>query len=139
MTNQIGDVISITDAQGNEIVQYDYNPWGKCNFLEPMIADEKFANDIANINPIRYRGYYLDSETGYYYLQSRYYGPDICRFINADGLNLVDLNSYNGQNLFVYCNNNAVNYSDLTGKAASRSYEIIVYYYKHNMQVLSTT
>lgn len=52
----MGDVISITDAQGNEIVQYDYDPWGKCNFLEPMIADEKFANDIANINPIRYRG-----------------------------------------------------------------------------------
>ena len=117
LTNQMGDVISITDAQGNEIVQYDYDPWGKCNFLEPMIADKKFANDIANINPIRYRGYYLDSETGYYYLQSRYYDPDICRFINADVVDLVQIsrNEKFGANLFLYCVNNPINNSDSTG------------------------
>ena len=43
------------------------------------------ADPIALINPLRYRGYYYDSETGFYYLQSRYYDPVIRRFINADG------------------------------------------------------
>ena len=123
ITNQMGDVLAITDTNGDIVANYEYDAWGKV-----LTAD----TNIAKLNPIRYRGYYYDIETGYYYLQSRYYDPDICRFINADGLNLVDLNTYNGQNLFVYCNNNAVNYSDLTGKAASRSYVIIVYYYKHN-------
>ena len=113
----MGDVISITDAQGNEIVQYDYDPWGKCNFLEPMIADKKFANDIANINPIRYRGYYYDNETGYYYLQSRYYDPDICRFINADLPEFIQAlkNIITGINMFTYCNNNSVNNTDPFG------------------------
>lgn len=122
LTNQTGDVISITDAQGNEIVQYDYDPWGKCNFLQPMIADEKFANDIANINPIRYRGYYLDSETGYYYLQSRYYDPDICRFINADVYNIPQNSKedFAGINLFAYCNNEPINSLDINGLAAKK-------------------
>lgn len=118
LTNQMGDVISITDAHGNEIVQYDYDPWGKCNFIEPMIADEKFANNIANINPIRYRGYYLDSETDYYYLQSRYYDPDICRFINADlpEVSTITKSEYSGLNSFSYCNNNPLNITDKNGQ-----------------------
>ena len=123
LTNQMGDVISITDAHGNEIVQYDYDPWGKCNFIEPMIADEKFANNIANINPIRYRGYYFDSETGYYYLQSRYYDPDICRFINADAPEYVQFqkDDYAGNNSFVYCCNDPVNNTDPKGNISFSS------------------
>ncbi len=125
LTNQTGDVISITDAQGNEIVQYDYDPWGKCNFLQPMIADEKFANDIANINPIRYRGYYLDSETGYYYLQSRYYDPDICRFINTDVYKYAQekKNEFSGVCLFTYCMNNPINNIDVFGTSSKKRFD----------------
>ena len=109
ITNQMGDVISITDAQGNELAQYSYDEWG--NTLSTS------DNDIANINPLRYRGYYYDSETGYYYLQSRYYDPSICRFINADIPEIVNVTKdvYTGINLFPYCNNNPVNNSDPTG------------------------
>lgn len=64
----MGDVMGIADANGNEIAAYTYDDWGK--------AIEITGNEIANLNPIRYRGYYYDSETGYYYLQSRYYNPD---------------------------------------------------------------
>ena len=81
MTNQMGDVISITDAQGNELAEYEYDEWGKLILTR---ADTQSNESIANINPIRYRGYYYDTETGYYYLQSRYYDLSICKFINAD-------------------------------------------------------
>lgn len=83
LTNQMGDVISITDAQGNELVQYEYDEWGAMASITTTNNTEK-ENTLANINPLRYRGYYYDNETGYYYLQSRYYDSSICRFINAD-------------------------------------------------------
>lgn len=109
ITNQMGDVISITDAQGNELAQYSYDEWG--NTLSTS------DNDIANINPLRYRGYYYDSETGYYYLQSRYYDANICRFINADTYKYAKLqkNDFAGYSLFTYCCNDPINYSDPTG------------------------
>ena len=69
---------------------------------------------IGSMNPFRYRGYYYDTETGFYYLNSRYYDPEICRFINADHVNYLgangDLNSFN---LYAYCGNNPVIYIDL--------------------------
>ena len=73
---------------------------------------------MADINPLRYRGYYYDTETGFYYLQSRYYDPVVSRFINADkyastGDGLV------GYNMFAYCSNNPVNYSDPSGEAVN--------------------
>ena len=75
LTNQMGDVISITDTAGALVANYEYSAWGKV-----LTAD----SSIAQQNPLCYRGYYYDNETGYYYLQSRYYDPDICRFINSD-------------------------------------------------------
>lgn len=110
----MGDVRSITDAQGNELVQYEYDEWGAlASVYTPNNSETE--NAVANINPLRYRGYYLDSETGYYYLQSRYYDPSICRFINADDYNYVDKDIVNGTNIFAYCSNNTVNYCDLSG------------------------
>lgn len=70
---------------------------------------------LANINPLRYRGYYYDNETGYYYLQSRYYDANLCRFINADDYNYLDKDIVDGLNLFAYCNNDSVNRFDLDG------------------------
>lgn len=73
---------------------------------------------IGHINPFRYRGYYYDNETGFYYLQTRYYDPTICRFINADNYELVaQLSSVAGQlNLYAYANNNPIMLTDETGE-----------------------
>ena len=73
------------------------------------------AGHIANVNPLRYRGYYYDSETGFYYLNSRYYDPETCRFINADGL--IDNREIGYQNMFAYCGNNPVANVDESGQA----------------------
>ena len=71
--------------------------------------------NITNANPLRYHGYYLDSETGYYYLQSRYYDPSICRFINADSCENVGDDYAFSVNLFAYCSNNPILLSDKKG------------------------
>ena len=117
LTNQMGDVVSITDTNDTELVQYEYDPWGKCIVAFPMQNDDSVTK-LADLNPIRYRGYYLDSETGYYYLQSRYYDPSIGRFINADSLDicLFYKNHISGLNIFSYGNNNFVNTNDKNGE-----------------------
>ncbi len=73
---------------------------------------------IANKNPFRYRGYYYDFETGLYYLNSRYYDPEIGRFINIDDITVLDITNIalNGINLYAYCLNNPVNEVDESGK-----------------------
>ena len=108
ITNQMGDVLAITDTEGSIVGNYEYDAWGKV-----LTAD----TDIAKQNPLRYRGYYYDKETGYYYLQSRYYDTDICRFINADiaEVSKMSKNIQVGTNIFAYCNNNPVNNSDPEG------------------------
>lgn len=74
---------------------------------------------IASANPFRYRGYYYDSETGFYYLQTRYYDPTICRFINADDYEIVGLLSISCPlNMYTYCNNNPIMYTDPYGYIA---------------------
>ena len=75
--------------------------------------------EIAELNPFRYRSYYLDDETGLYYLNSRYYDAELGRFINADRISILSEGKdlFNGLNLFVYCGNNPVNYIDETGAA----------------------
>ena len=70
---------------------------------------------MAVVNPLQYRGYYHDSETGFYYLQSRYYDPEICRFINADSYASTG-QSYLGYNTFAYCGNDPVNRTDADGE-----------------------
>ena len=114
ITNQMGDVIGITDTQGNALVQYEYDEWGKIGSITTTNNTDE-ENTLANINPLRYRGYYYDNETGYYYLQSRYYDANLCRFINADDYNYLDKDIVDGLNLFAYCNNDSVNRFDLDG------------------------
>lgn len=110
--NAQGDVLCIYDANGTIVARYYYDAWGACT-----IAYDNTSIGIANINPIRYRSYYYDTETGWYYLQSRYYDPAVGRFISPDDPSLLgvngDLLSYN---LYAYCSNNPVNYSDPSGQ-----------------------
>ena len=69
---------------------------------------------IGNINSIRYRGYYFDKETGLYYCNSRYYSPELCRWISADSIDYLDPESINGLNLYAYCLNNSIMYVNPT-------------------------
>ena len=106
ITNLQGDAMYLVDASGNEVAAYDYDPYGK------IITA---TGDLAEINPLRYRGYYYDSETGFYYLQSRYYDPEICRFINGDKYSAT-ATGFLGYNMFAYCNNNPIIAADYDGE-----------------------
>ena len=105
--NLQGDVVGLTDASGTFVAQYTYNAWG-----EVLTA----TGNMAGINPLRYRGYYYDSETGFYYLQSRYYDPANHRFINADSYASTDSTDAISCNMFAYCGNNPVMFEDQDGE-----------------------
>ena len=114
-TNAQGDVKQIVDSNYNVVAYYAYDTWGKLLAVldgngNPITDSSHFAI----VNPFRYRGYIYDTETGFYYLRSRYYDPEIGRFINADGLIGAnsDMATYN---LFAYCGNNPVVRYDDTG------------------------
>ena len=108
ITNQLGDIVALADEDGKIVCEYVYGDWGE-------ILDITGDLEIAEANPLRYRGYYYDNETGYYYLQSRYYDPNICRFINADIFSLVSIDTLLGINIFIYCQNDPINFIDPTG------------------------
>ena len=104
--NLQGDVLAVYNATTNELAaQYTYDSWG--NILTA-------TGNLAEINPFRYRSYYYDEETNFYYLQSRYYASEIARFVNADmfistGQGII------GHNRFSYCLNNPIVYVDKSG------------------------
>jgi RHS repeat-associated protein len=107
--NLQGDVVAIADANGNIVVNYAYDAWGNILSITDGSGNDISNNTwhIGNLNPIRYRSYYYDTETGFYYLQSRYYDPAIRRFINADGY--INANGdILGFNMYAYCGNNPV-------------------------------
>ena len=113
--NLQGDVIAILDTSGNVVAQYTYDAWGRILSITDGNGNINTSSSfIGNVNPIRYREYYYDTETGWYYLHSRYYDPQVKRFINAN--TAIGANGrFSGMNLFVYCNNNPVNYMDYGG------------------------
>ena len=100
------------------MVKYSYDAWGNCKVLNASGAEITAANHIGNLNPFRYRGYYYDTETKLYYLQSRYYDPEIGRFITIDDISYLDPDAINGLNLYAYCLNNPVMYIDTEGTFA---------------------
>lgn len=114
--NTLGDIVAIRDANGNIVATYSYDAWGNCTVMDAYGWTNTSSTFIGNINPIRYRGYYYDVETGFYYLQTRYYDPTICRFINADNYELVSqLAGSKELNMYAYCSNNPIMYTDPTG------------------------
>ena len=106
--NYQGDVVQINYQGGTVYAKYTYDAWG--NVLTA-------TGSLASINPLRYRGYYYDTETGWYYLQSRYYDPAVGRFINADCTTNTG-QGFIGYNMFAYCNNNPVANMDFSGEIA---------------------
>ena len=115
LVNAQGDVAAILDSSGTMVAFYDYDAWGNCTVYNSSAKVLTDPTSIANINPLRYRGYYYDAETGFYYLQSRYYDPAICRFINADTFATTDANGFLSANMFAYCENNPIMWIDPTG------------------------
>ena len=111
--NLQGDIIGIIDGNGNWVVSYSYDAWGN-----PISTEGSLAGTVGSLNPFRYRGYYYDAETGFYYVSSRYYDPEIGRFINADDTIYLGADStLLSYNLFTYCKNNPIMYSDHNGHA----------------------
>ena len=105
LTNLQGDVLGMVKADGTTVATYTYDPYGK-----PLTATGTFAAT----NPLRYRGYCYDTETGFYYVSSRYYDPAIGRWINADSI--IEIDAMLGSNLFVYCDNSPINKVDYSGE-----------------------
>ena len=103
--NQQGDVERVISADGTILAAYTYDAWGNVLTSEGTLAAS---------NPIRYRGYYYDTETSLYYLQSRYYDPAVGRFVNADRYAATG-QGIHSSNMFAYCENNPVNRLDKTG------------------------
>ena len=105
ITNLQGDVVALADQYG-EVIRYEYDAWGK-PISTYYVASPYY--DAMRYNPLRYRGYIYDNETGFYYLQSRYYDPVVGRFINADGVGYLGATgTFLSFNLFAYCENNPV-------------------------------
>ena len=118
-------MIAIYNTDGDLQCKYNYDAWGNHrigNARNELIYDSAtgviatgYENHIAILNPIRYRGYYYDTETGLYYLQSRYYDATLCRFLNRDNVNYLEPESIHGLNLYTYCNNNPIMFADPSG------------------------
>ena len=113
--NLQGDVVKLIGTDGSIAASYTYDAWG--NILSS-------SGTMANINPLRYRGYYYDGETGFYYLQSRYYDPATRRFLNADSFASTG-QGFVGTNMFAYCGNNPTSRIDPTGQSFADIWEFI--------------
>ena len=107
VVNLQGDVIRLVSGTGATVAEYEYDPYGR------VISA---TGTMAEVNPLRYRGYYYDAETEFYYLQSRYYDPATCRFVNADTYTSTG-QSFLGYNMFAYCRNDPVGRVDESGTA----------------------
>ena len=123
ITNLQGDVISLETMDGMLGAHYYYDAWGKILACDGAVAE---------LNPLRYRGYVYDQETGFYYLQSRYYDPAVGRWINVDSILSTEYGLL-GYNLFAYCNNNPANNIDQSGQSPFSVLDLTDYRIIHKM------
>ena len=110
-----GNVIALTDETEKIVARYIYDAWGNVSVMDNngvIISDSGY---IGNINPFRYRSYYYDTETKLYFLKTRYYDPEVGRFISPDSIEYLDPETINGLNLYAYCGNNPVMNVDPNG------------------------
>ncbi len=110
-----GNIIAILDRNGNVVVKYVYDAWGNHKVLDKDGNEITDATHIGHRNPFRYRGYYYDTIIGFYYLKSRFYDPETGRFLSPDSVEYLDPETIGGLNLYAYCNNNPVMFSDPEG------------------------
>ena len=115
LRNAQNDIVKIIDGSGNTVVQYTYDSWGK-----PISTTGSLSATLGANQPFRYRGYVYDAETGWYYLQSRYYDPSVGRFVSADVL-LSTGQGIIGHNSYAYCLNNPIRYMDEGGESAAEA------------------
>ena len=108
-------ISAILDISGGVVVKYVYDAFGNHKVLNASGAEITDTTHIGHINPFRYRGYFYETMTGLYYLRTRYYDPVTCRFLTADSIEYLDPESIGGLNLYAYCGNNPVMFSDPTG------------------------
>ena len=102
LRNGQNDIVGLMDGSGTRVVEYTYDAWGKL-----ISTTGTLATSLGADNPFRYRGYYYDTETELYYLTTRYYDPEVCRFISAD-VYMTTGQGVLGGNMFAYCGNNPV-------------------------------
>ena len=110
-----GDISALLDSTGGVLARYMYDAWGNHVVTDNsgvVIIDN---NHVGNLNPFRYRGYYYDTETNFYYLKARYYDPVVGRFISMDDIAYLDPETINGLNLYAYGLNNPVMNVDPSG------------------------
>ena len=112
-----GDIVAIYNASGTKIGTYTYDAWGNgvATMLNASGVDRLI---LLSYNPFRYRGYYYDSDSGWYYLQSRYYNPTWGRFISVDAFDVLTAtpNQLTDKNIFAYCDNNPITRIDEDGE-----------------------
>ena len=105
-----GDIVAILDENGNTVVSYGYDAWGA-----PLWCTGELAETLGKVQPFRYRGYVFDEETGLYYLRSRYYSSECCRFVISDN-STGAIGKLIRSNTYAYCENNAPNKVDDDGR-----------------------
>ena len=108
VTNLNGDIVAITDANGNLVAKYTYDVWGNVLDIEPFEKENEEQLNVARLNPFRYRGYYYDNESGLYYCNSRYYSPELCRFITPLDYSSIDSSNKYTLNRYAYCYNSPI-------------------------------
>ncbi len=125
-----GNIAAILYDNGAVAAKYEYDAWGKHKVVDA--SGNEITSGIGVLNPFRYRGYYYDTETGLYYLQTRYYDPEVGRFISQDSLEYAAPETINGLNLYAYCLNNPVMNVDPTGNSWSSFWSGVGNWFKKN-------